>query len=185
MSFDVRGWLLKLLGVDATLLEGIDEATAFVLASELGPDLSAFATERHFASWLGLSPNQRGSGGRVRRRSVKASATRAARAFRMAAAGCHHAKNALGAFYRRIAARSGGAKAVVATARKIAERFYRLVTKKGDYVRQAENHYEEAYRLKLTKNLQKRAEELGYELTPIKTPTDTAPTASPPTVMLT
>lgn len=185
MSFDVRGWLLKLLGVDATLLEGIDEATAFVLASELGPDLSAFATERHFASWLGLSPNHRGSGGRVRRRSVKASATRAARAFRMAAAGCHHAKNALGAFYRRIAARSGGAKAVVATARKIAERFYRLVTKKGDYVRQAENHYEEAYRLKLTKNLQKRAEELGYELTPIKTPTDTAPTASPPTVMLT
>ena len=63
MSFDVRGWLLKLLGVDATLLEGIDEATAFVLASELGPDLSAFATERHFTSWLGLSPNHRGSGG--------------------------------------------------------------------------------------------------------------------------
>jgi transposase len=179
MSFDVRGWLLKLLGVDATLLEGIDEATAFVLASELGPDLSAFATERHFASWLGLSPNHRGSGGRVRRRSVKASATRAARAFRMAGAGCHHAKNALGAFYRRIASRSGGAKAVVATARKIAERFYRLVTKKGDYVRQAEDHYEEAYRLKLTKSLQKRAEELGYELTPIKTPADLEPTASP------
>ena len=97
----------------------------------------------------------------------------------MAAAGCHHAKNALGAFYRRIAARSGGAKAVVATARKIAERFYRLVTKKGDYVRQAEDHYEEAYRLKLTKNLKKRAEELGYELTPIKTPTDAELTTSP------
>lgn len=179
MSFEVRGWLLKLLGVDATRIEGIDEATAFVLASELGPDLSAFATERHFASWLGLSPNHRGSGGRVRRRSVKPSATRAARAFRMAAAGCHHAKNALGAFYRRIASRSGGAKAVVATARKIAERFYRLVTKKGDYVRQAEDHYEEAYRLKLTKSLQRRAQELGYELIAIAMPSTVEPTASP------
>ena len=106
----------------------------------------------------------------MRRRAVKVSATRAARAFRMAGAGCHHAKNALGAFYRRIASRSGGAKAVVATARKIAERYYRLVTKKGDYVRQAEDHYEEAYRLKLTKSLQKRAQELGYELIAIKAP---------------
>jgi hypothetical protein len=53
------------------------------------------------------------------------------------------------------------------------------VTKKGDYVRQAEDHYEEAYRLKLTKSLQKRAEELGYELIRIKTPAEAEATASP------
>ena len=171
MRFDARSLLVKMAGVDVTALEGIDESTALTLLSELGFDLSAFPTERHFASWLGLSPNHRGSGGKVKRRQVKPSATRANRAFRLAASGCHHAKNALGAFYRRIASRSGGAKAIVATARKIAERFWRLLTGRGDYVRQAMDHYEEAYRLKLTKGLAKRAKELGYQLTPIAPPT--------------
>ena len=76
---------------------GIDETTALVLLSETGPDLSAFATEKHF-----------GSGGKVRKRRVKPSASRANRAFRLAASGCHHAKNALGAFYRRQGAGGNG-----------------------------------------------------------------------------
>jgi transposase len=170
VRFDARSLLVKMAGVDVTVLEGIDESTALVLLSELGFDLSAFPTERHFTSWLGLSPNHRGSGGKVRKRQVKLSATRANRAFRLAASGCHHAKNALGAFYRRIAARSGGAKALVATARKIAERFWRLLTGRGDYVRQAMQHYEDAYRLRLMKGLAKRAQELGYQLMPIAMP---------------
>ena len=173
VRFDARSLLVKMAGVDVTALEGIDESTALTLLSELGFDLSAFPTERHFTSWLGLSPNHRGSGGRVKRRHVKPSTTRANRAFRLAASGCHHAKNALGAFYRRIAARSGGAKAIVATARKIAERFWRLLTGRGDYVRQAMNHYEDAYRLKLTRGLAKRAQELGYRLTPIERTVET------------
>jgi transposase len=167
VSFDMRSLLHKMAGVDVTMLEGIHEATGLILLSETGLDLSKFPTERHFTSWLGLSPNHRGSAGRVKRRGVKASASRANRAFRLAASGCHHAHHALGAFYRRIAARSGGAKALVATARKIAERYYRLLTKKGEYVRQAQDHYEAAYRLKLTKSLAKRAQELGYQLVPV------------------
>ena len=87
----------------------------------------------------------------------------------MAAAGCHHAKHALGAFYRRIASRSCGAKAVVATARKIAERYYRLMTKGGDYVRQAVALYDQTYRLRLAHTLGKRALELGYKLVPVTT----------------
>jgi transposase len=170
VQFDARSLLMKMAGVDVTVLEGIDETTALVLLSELGFDLSAFPTERHFTSWLGLAPNHRGSGGHVRKRHVKPSATRANRAFRLAASGCHHAKNALGAFYRRIASRSGGAKAIVATARKIAERFWRLLTGRVDYVRQAMDHYEDAYRLRLTKGLAKRAAELGYHLMPITMP---------------
>lgn len=172
VRFDARSLLLKMAGVDVTVLEGIDETTALVLLSELGHDLSKFPTERQFTSWLGLCPNHRGSAGKVRKRQVKRSASRANRAFRLAASGCHHAKNALGAFYRRIAARSGGAKAVVATARKLAERFYRLLTKGGEYVRQDMDHYEKTYRMKVTKGLAQRAQELGYQLVPI-TPTAT------------
>src|SRR5262249_54031568 len=94
---------------------------------------------------------------------------RAARALRLAGQGCHHAKNALGAFYRRIQARAGGGKAVVATARKIAERVYRLLKYGEEDVRQEQASYDEAYRLRQLKGLARKAEELGYRLEPAQT----------------
>ena len=154
-------------GVDVTAIEGISTTTALVILSEIGTDVSRFPTEKNFVSWLGLCPQHRGSAGKIFKRRTRRGANRTARALRMAAQGCHHAKNALGAFYRRIQARCGGAKAVVATARKIAERFYRLMTKGGDYVRQQMNAYEQSYQLKLTRSLAKRAAELGYQLVPV------------------
>jgi transposase len=167
VRFNARALLFQMAGVDVTVIEGIEETTALVLLCELGFDLSKFPTERHFTSWLGLSPNHRGSGGKIKKRSVRPGANRAARAFRLAAQGCHHAKHALGAFYRRIQAHRGGPKAVVATARKIAERFWRVLAKGIDYARQGMDEYEKTYQLKLTKKLAKRAEEMGYKLVPI------------------
>jgi transposase len=167
VHFDARELLFRITGVDVTVLEGIDQTTALVLLSELGFDLSKFPTERHFTSWLRLSPNHRGSANKIKSRRTGHASSRASRAFRLAAQGCHHAKNAMGAFYRRIAARASGAKAVVATARKIAERFYRLMTKGGDYVRQEMNFYEKTYQLRLTRGLAKRAADLGYRLVPV------------------
>jgi transposase len=165
-TFDARGLLFQVSGNDLTLIEGIDQNSALVILSEIGFDMSKWATEKHFTSWLGLSPQHRGSGGKIKNRRVRGGANRAARALRMAAQGCHHAKNAMGAFYRRIQARAGGAKAVVATARKIAERIYRMLKYGEAYVRQAVNAYENAYRIKLTKGLAKKAAELGYKLVP-------------------
>jgi transposase len=84
----------------------------------------------------------------------------------MAAQGCHHAKNALGAFYRRIQMRAGGSKAIVATARKIAERVYRMLKYGQEYVRQSKEIYEQAYQQRLHKSLAKTAASLGYRLVP-------------------
>ena len=98
VQFALRPLLLQMAGVDVTILEGIDETTALVLLSETGPDLLAFPTSQHFTSWSGLSPNHRGSARKVKKRGVKPSASRANRAFRLAASGCHHAHHALGAF---------------------------------------------------------------------------------------
>ena len=88
----------------------------------------------------------------------------------MAAQVCHHAKNALGAFYRRIQARCGASKALVATARKIAERVWRLLRHGAEYVRLGEAEYQAQYRRKLERNLAKRATELGYKLVPAAAP---------------
>jgi transposase len=165
-KFGARALLFRMAGVDLTVIEGISETTALVILSEIGTDLSQFPSEKNFVSWLGLCPQHRGSAGKIFNRRVRRGANRAARAMRMAAQGCHHAKNALGAFYRRIQARCGGAKAVVATARKIAERVYRLLKYGQAYVAQAEQAYEEAHRLRTLKAMARKAESLGYKLVP-------------------
>jgi hypothetical protein len=169
VRFGARELLFRMAGVDLTQIEGISESTALVVLSEVGPDLSAFPTEKHFASWLGLCPQHRGSGGKILKRRIRRGANRAARALRMAAQGCHHAKNALGAFYRRIQSRAGGPKALVATARKLAERVYRLLRYGQEYVRQSEQAYEAAYQDRLVKSMVKKAAKLGYKLVPSPT----------------
>jgi transposase len=166
VKFGARALLFRMAGVDLTVIEGISETTALVILSEIGTDLSRFPSAKNFVSWLGLCPQHRGSAGKIFSRRVRRGANRAARALRMAAQGCHHAKNALGAFYRRIQGRSGGAKAVVATARKIAERVYRLLRHGHEYVRQAQQAYEEAYRLRTLKGMARKAESMGYKLVP-------------------
>ena len=148
------------------VIEGIRENTALVILSEIGYDLSKFPTIKQFVSWLGLCPQHQGSAGKIKSRRIRKGSNRAAKALRLAAQGCHHAKNALGAFYRRIQARCGGPKAVVATARKIAERVYRLLKYGEEYVRQEMNASEQAYRQRQIKGLARKAQELGYRLEP-------------------
>jgi transposase len=170
VRFGARALLFKMAGVDLTVLEGVSETTALVILSEIGTDMSRFPHEKNFVSWLGLCPQHRGSGGKIFWRRTRRGANRVARALRMAAQGCHHAKNALGAFYRRIQARAGGPKAVVATARKIAERVYRLLKYGQEYVRQSEEAYEAAYQERVAKALAQKAASLGYKLVPETAP---------------
>ena len=165
--FGVRSALHRLSGHDLTVLEGIDDNTALVILSEIGTDMTKWPTEKHFTSWLGLCPQHRESAGKIKSRRVRHGSNLAARAFRLAAQGCHHAKNALGAFYRRIQARCGGIKAVFATARKIAERVYRLLKYGADYVRLGIEAYEASYRQRLLSGLAYRAKTLGYALVPL------------------
>ena len=76
----------------------------------------------------------------------------------------------MGAFYRRIRSRVGAPKANVATARKLAERIYRLLKYGTDYVCQSMDTYEAAYRARLVKGLARRAQELGYCLEQVPAP---------------
>jgi transposase len=165
-AFDVRNALYRFSGADLTLIEGIDQTTALTILSEIGRDMSKWPTAKHFVSWLGLCPQHQTSAGKIKGRHTRKGANPAARALRLAAQGCHHAKNALGAFYRRVQARCGGPKAVVATARKIAERVYRLLKYGEAYVRQEMAAAEQAYAARRLQGLARAARELGYELTP-------------------
>ena len=61
----LRQGLYRKLGVDVTAVEGVGPLVGLTLLTEVGPDLSAFKTEKHFTSWLGLCPDNRISGGKV------------------------------------------------------------------------------------------------------------------------
>jgi transposase len=164
--FDARLPLFRATGVDLTAIEGINEHTALVLLSEIGTDMSRWPTEKHFAAWLGLCPLHKISGGKVLSRKVRPSANRAAIALRLAASCLHHSQSALGAFFRRLKARLGTPKAVVATAHKLARLVYRLLKYGEAYVAQGMIEYEHAYRERVVQSLARKAKALGYKLLP-------------------
>ena len=107
-------------GVDLTALAGIEEETALVILSEIGTDMSRWPSVKHFCRWLGLSPQHKISGGKVRSRRVRPGAHRVAGALRLAACSVHHAPTALGAFFRRMRSQRGAPKAITATAHTLA-----------------------------------------------------------------
>lgn len=165
--FDLRAELNRMLGVDLTRIDGIDALTAETLITEQGYDMSQFPTEKHFTSHLGLCPNNRITGGKVKRRRSRRVQSRAACALRVAAQSLHHNKSALGAFFRRMKARLGPAKAITATARKLAVLVYRMLKYGQDYVDQGQELYEQRYRLQRQRILAKQAQSMGYKLIPL------------------
>jgi transposase len=163
-GFEVRGALPRITGVDLTAIEGIDDTTALILVSEIGFDMSRWPTVKHFASWLGLCPHQRVSGGKVLSRRTKLCANRAATALRLAASCLHHSQSALGAFFRRMKARLGTPKAITATAHKLARLVYTMLKHGTAYVAQGMADYEQRYQERVLQHLTRRAKTLGYAL---------------------
>ena len=134
VRFEATGPLFKALGVDLTLIEGIDVGTALVILAEIGVDVSRFPTEKHFASWLRLCPPQNESNNTNRRRGHRKGTSRVTIALRMAAQSVGRTMTPLGLFYRRIRSRIGGLGAVKATAHKLACLVYRMLKYGQEYV---------------------------------------------------
>jgi hypothetical protein len=162
---DLREELYRCTGVDLTAIEGIGVLTAQVLISEIGLDMTGWRSEKHFASWLGLCPDNRISGGKVLSSHTRHVLNPVADALRIAATTLQHSKTALGAFYRRMRAKLGAASAITATAHKLARLVYRLLKHGELYVQQGLEAYENKYRERVLYNLKKTAASLGLELT--------------------
>jgi transposase len=134
------------------------------LIAECGDDMRKWPTAKHFTSWLSLAPGNKISGGRLLSSKSRRSSNRAAALLRIAAVNVGRTQTALGAFYRRLAARTGKAKAVTATARKLAILFYNALRFGMAYVDPGPSYYEERYRQRVLQNLQRRARDLGFTL---------------------
>ena len=167
--FDVRTPLHQLTGVDLSQLDGIGPYNALRLLSEVGTDMTRWPTDKHFTSWMTLAPQNKVSGGRLLSSRTQPSANRAAAILRLAAMNLGRTQTALGAFYRRLAFRVGKAKAITATARKLAILVYH--TLKGDLVYQdpGAEAYEARDRARTIRRLRQRADHLGFALVDLKT----------------
>jgi transposase len=167
-QFDVRTPLYQITGVDLTQIDGIGVQTAEVLLSEVGADMSKWKTEKHFASWLGLSPDNQITGGKVIKRGTKKVVNRAATALRLAAQTLFRSKSALGAKFRRLRTRLGAPKATTAMANHLAKLIYRMLKFGHEYVDKGMEFYEKKYRDQYLRYLKKQAAKQGFQLIPVE-----------------
>jgi transposase len=167
-QFRLREELYRITGVDLTQIDGVNVQTAQVVISEVGVDMTRWKTEKHFASWLGLAPDNQVTGGKVIRRHTKKVLNRASTALRVAAQSLHHSKTALGARYRRLRARLGAPKAITAMAHHLARLLYRMIRYGTEYHDKGLEHYERNYQQNQLRWLQKQAAALNMQLTAAK-----------------
>jgi transposase len=160
----LAGHLKRILGVDLTTIPGLNVLAVLTLLSEIGTDLSKWRHAKAFASWLGLSPNNKVSGQRVLSARTRQVNNRAATILRLAAVAVGKTDTPLGAFYRRKRAQLGGPKAITATARKLACLIYRLIKAGQGYQEGDARTYELKYKDQIVRALRKRAAGFGFEL---------------------
>lgn len=154
--FNATKYLKELLEVDVTEIFGIGEISALTIISEVGTDMTKWKNEHCFTSWLGLAPNTKISGGKVISSRIMKKKHHAGQAFRMAANSLWGAKNPLGEYYRRIKAKAGPGKAVVATARKLAIIYYKMVSNKEGFKPTALIDYQDKYKAQKINQLKRK-----------------------------
>ena len=167
LRFDLRTHLYRIFGVDLTAVPGINSLTAHVLFAEIGPDLSRFPNGAAFASWLGLCPDNRISGGKILSVKTRVVRNRAAVALRIAAQSLHRSQSYLGEYYRRLRSKLGTPQAITAAAHKLARVVYQLLTTGKPYDESVFAAYEAQQRQRMEQRLRRQARLLGFELTNI------------------
>ncbi len=167
--FEIRALLHRLTGADLTQINSLGSYSALRLVSEIGTDMSRWPTDKHFTSWLTLAPRNKISGGRILSSKTQPSANRAAVTLRMCAMSVGKTSTALGAYYRRLAYRVGKAKAITATARKIAILVYRVLRGDIDYQDPGASAYDAQHRSRTVRTLRRRAQQLGFDLVNLDT----------------
>jgi transposase len=142
---------------------GIGQTVAETIVAELGTDMGRFPSAAHAASWAGLAPGQHQSAGKRR-------AVRVGKGNRYLKSGLIQAAWAaikvkdsfLAAFYRRLAARRGKKKAIVAVAHKILVIVYTLLKTGEVYQERGAAALDERQKERLLARMQRRIEQLGY-----------------------
>jgi len=149
-----------------TLLDtipGVGRETAEVIVSEIGTDMNRFPTADHLASWAGVAPGNNESAGKRRSGKTRKGNKVLCAALNQAAHAAACTKNTyLSAQYRRLAARRGKKKAIVALEHTILVMAYHLIQRNEPYHELGVNYFDNRRPEATAKRLVKRLEQLGY-----------------------
>ena len=156
----------RLFGVDLTRVPGFGSSLVFALFTELGADMSAFASSAHFASYIAVCPQNQVSGGKVLSKGTRNVKSRLSVIFRLAARSIARDHSYLGECYRRIKTRLSAAQANMAIAHKLARIIYHLLTKKEEYNADVFDIQVQRFKQKRLKRIQKEAAYLGLTIAP-------------------
>lgn len=162
--FNLKEYLLRIVGVDLTEIDGLDEHAVLLIIGVVGLNMHKWPTAEHFVSWLNLSPRYKKSGGKVLGHQKRVGSNAASQAFRLAAQTMWQNKGTLGHLYRRLSHTKGSKKAIKAVARRLAVIFYHMMSRKTKYDPKVIALDEEQLKAKKVQRLQKEAEKLGYKM---------------------
>ena len=168
-QFGVFETAWRFYGVDLGGIPGVSSGLLSTLISEVGTReqlLAAFPTPERFASWMGLCPDNRISGGKVLKAKTRKVKSRLAGAFRLGAFGLQRSQTEMGAYLRRMKGKLGKAEGTTATAHKMARIVHGMI--------KSQKPYDEKEAFKITpqrearrrKSLERQAAALGYTLQP-------------------
>jgi transposase len=147
-------------------IPGVARDTAEVIVAEIGIEMSHFPSDAHLASWGGVAPGNHESAGKRRSGKMRPGNKALRTALNQAAHAAARTKNTyLAAQYRRVAARRGKKKAIMAVAHSILVIAYHLIDRHEDYRELGGDYFEKRRPDTTAKHLVKRLEDLGYTVT--------------------
>lgn len=163
-AFNTRRYLHQVHGIDVIEIFGLSETSALEILAETGTDLSKWANENKFIGWLNLCPNNKISGGKLISSSkLKKKPNLATQAFRTAANSLRQSDNWLGDYFRRMKSKGGNKYAIVATARKIAIIYYKMVRFKQTFNPFDLKLYQEKYKAAKIAWLERKLQQLKQD----------------------
>ena len=167
-AFDVPSEMYRILGVDLTAIPGLSAQAVLTFFCEVGPQITRFPSSKHFASWLGLCPDNRISGGKILSSKTRNVRCRLANALRMAATTLYRSHSALGDYFRRLRARLGSPAAITAAAHKLARILFAMLRDRRSFDPQLLGILNQKHLRRRQNSLRKYAASLGFELVPIQ-----------------
>jgi transposase len=167
-AFDVPSEMHRILGVDLTGIPGLSAQAVLTFFCEVGPQIIRFPSARHFASWLGLCPDNRISGGEILSSKTRTVRCRLANALRMAATTLYRSHSSLGDYFRRLRAKLGSPAAITAAAHKLARILFAMPRDRRSFDPELLGILNQKHLRRRQNSLRKYAASLDFELVPIQ-----------------
>ena len=146
-------------------IPGVGRRTAEILLAELGSDMERFPSAAHLASWAGMCPgNNESAGKRKSGKTRKGNAWLRAALVEAAQAASRTKDTYLAAQYRRLAARRGRKKALIAVGHSILVSASHLLKGTASYQDLGPHYFDERDRQAVERHLVQRLESLGYKV---------------------